>query len=534
VAAWSPAGSLRLCLAVLAALGAFLLSESATRAAVPTLAWEPCAEIFECATATVPLDHARPNGRQTQLAVTRLPAQDQENRIGSLFVNFGGPGGDAVGALHAFGAFLFAELNQRFDIVGFDPRGTGQSSNAIDCHVNQETEGLYAQPFTTPYNLDLGQWRARARGYAEACLRENSRALLRFASTADVARDMDLLRAAVGDAKLSYLGFSYGTFLGATYASLFPNNYRALVLDGALDPNAYINYPTESLRAQSAGYERGLDRFFEACAADQAACLGFGGGDPHAAFDALVARADAHPIPAGGEDPRPVDGEDVLAAAVITIYSKFNWPFLAQALAEAENGDGTTVRLLADFFYAWRPDGTYDPVGDRYFVLGAVEQRYTSNPRFYLRAGEQSYSMFDHTWWNTGYVELPYGMFSVDARRAFHGPFRTRPNAPTTLVIGTTYDPATPYRGALAMVDQLRNARLLTMVGDGHTAYGGLSPCIDVAVNAYLVDGTLPAPGTICLQDVPFAQPEPVSAKRLKALAARSFRANPRFAFYGH
>ena len=180
--------------------------------------------------------------------------------------------GTRSSGLHAFGAELFADLNQRFDIVGFDPRGTGQSSNPIDCRVNQETEGLYAQPFTTPYNLDVGAWRARARGYVEACLR-NNRGIFRYASTADVARDMDLLRAAVGDAKLTYLGFSYGTFLGATYASLFPHNYRALVLDGAIDPDAYINRPTETLRVQSAGFERGLDRFFQACAADQATCL---------------------------------------------------------------------------------------------------------------------------------------------------------------------------------------------------------------------------------------------------------------------
>ena len=496
---------------------------------VPTLAWTDCAEGFQCATAALPRDYSRPRGPKVNIAVTRLPARNTAQRIGSLFVNFGGPGGDAVSSLHAFGAFLFETLNERFDIVGFDPRGTGESELPVDCKVNQETQGIYAQPFTTPQALD--GFAARARSLVEACVRNNSDTTLRYASTGNAARDMDVLRAAVGDAKLSYLGFSYGTFLGATYASLFPSNYRALVLDGALDADAYINRPSENLLVQTAGFERALDRFFEACAANQTACLGFGGTDPHAAFDDLVARANANPIAATGDDPRPVDGDDIIWAAGGIVYAKQLWPQLAQALVAARDGDGTLMRDLSNGSYGRNPDGTFDPGLDRYFVLSAIEQRYTSSDvDTYVAAGQASWEMFDHAYWNTGYSELSLGLFPTHAQGVFRGPFRASPSAPATLVVATTYDPATPYRGSIRLVNQLRNARLLTMQGDGHTAYGGNSPCIDAAVDAYLNQGTLPAAGTVCKQDVPFEQFQLRARDTQDRWAALSaLRADPKF-----
>jgi pimeloyl-ACP methyl ester carboxylesterase len=499
-------------------------AQAATAIQAPSLEWTACADGFECANALVPRDYANPNGPKLRLAVTRLPAQDQEHRIGSLFVNFGGPGGDAVATLQAIGKDLFASLNERFDIVGFDPRGTGESESAINCKVNQETLGLYAQPFTTPENLNVRVWIARAQRLVNACVSRN-RSILPYVATASVARDMDLLRRAVGDRKLSYLGFSYGTFLGATYASLFPTRYRAPVLDGALDADQYINRPMESLLQQSAGFERALGRFFQACAANQEACLGFGGDDPHRAFDDLVAQADVNPIPAFGDDPRAVDGEDMLSAAILGMYAKQLWPLLAEALAEAQSGDATVLRFIADVSYGWLPDGTYDPAADRYFTLSAAEQRYTSDVSTFRKAGRNSWGLFDHFWWNSGYVELPLGLFPIQARGIFYGPFHASRQAPTILVVGTTYDPATPYRGAKRLVAELGNALLLTMKGDGHTAYGGNSACIDAAVDAYFVVGTLPAPGTVCAQEVPFEQPQPESARRGSSLS--SLRADP-------
>jgi pimeloyl-ACP methyl ester carboxylesterase len=499
---------------------------------IPALKWQDCGGGFDCATARLPLDYSKPRGETLGVAVTRLPAKNRHRRIGSLFVNFGGPGGDAVASLQAFGADLFATLNDRFDIVGFDPRGTGQTDYAIDCAINQETLGLYRQPFTTPENADANQLLADAQTYVNACIATSSK-IMPYASTATAARDMDALRSAVGDAKLNYLGFSYGTFLGATYASLFPSNYRALVLDGAVDPDVYINHPTDDLLAQNAGFERALDRFFQACTLDRTACVGFGGADPLAAFDNLVLAANAAPLPSSGDDPRAVDGEDLLAGAFTVLYAKQNWPLLAQGLSAASQGDGTIMRFLADFFYGWSADGPYDPLSDRYFVLGAIEQVYDSDIDIFLHTGAASWAEFSHTWWNAGYyAELPLGIFPIDAKEVFRGPFKAPRSSPTVLVVGTTYDPATPYRGAKRMVTELGNARLLTMQGDGHTAYGGNSACIDSAVEHYFESGTVPKAGTVCLQDVPFAQPDPVAASvgAATAFALPSLRLKPALA----
>jgi pimeloyl-ACP methyl ester carboxylesterase len=495
---------------------ALLAAAPAGLAKAPAVDWQPCADAdgFDCATYSVPRDYKHPDGRRLDLAVARLPAKDQAHKIGSLFVNYGGPGAAAVATTKAVGADLFGALNDRFDIVAFDPRGTGESQDPIDCKANQETLGVYRQPFTTPENLDVSDWVGVNKRYIKRCLRLNPR-ILPYVSTANVARDMDRLRSAVGDRKLNYLGFSYGTFLGATYASMFPHSYRSLVLDGALDADKYINRPLLALREQSAGFERAIDRFFAACAVNQVACAGFGGDDPQEAFDELVERLNADPQPASATDPRLVDGDDVLSGTITDVYAKQFWPYLAAALAAAQSGDYAPIRGEADISYGLNPDGTYDPANDRYFAIGALEQRYPSDVNTFIEAGEHSWAMFDHVWWTSGYVELPWGLWPVKPKGVFYGPFQAKKSAPTTLVVGTTYDPATPYRGAKRLVSELGNARLLTMRGDGHTAYGGNSPCIDSAVDAYLLDGTLPAKGTVCKQDVPF---EPLPAPEASTL----------------
>ena len=483
------------------------------RAAAPALDWKPCVDAagFDCATAAVPRDYSEPKGPQIKLAVTRLPAQDSAHRIGSLFVNFGGPGAPGVEVVKAIGAGLFGNLNQRFDIVGFDPRGVGESSPSIDCKINQETQGIWAQPFVTPENLDTTGLVSRTNDYIDRCIALNGD-ILPYVSTANVARDMDLLRQAVGDDKLTYLGFSYGTFLGATYASLFPHRYRALVLDGALDADAYINHPMAATREQTAGFERALGRFLQACAVHQDVCQ-FGGEDPSNALDELIDRAEQTPIPATGDDPRPVTGDDIRAAAIQAVYAKQLWPLLALSLSLADAGDGVGIRLIVDFFYGRLPDDTFDPLADRFFTISALELQYSHDVGPFLDAGQGSWAMFDHFWWNTGYGELPWGLYTVRPRGIYTGPFKTAADSPTVLVVGTTYDPATPYRGARRLVHELGQARLLTMRGDGHTAYGGNSNCIDSAVDAYLIDLTVPPAGTVCRQEVPFAVP-PLSQAR--------------------
>ena len=488
------------------------------------LRWRDCGDGFQCATAEVPKDYGRPRDGTLDIAVIRKPATDAEHRIGSLFVNYGGPGGDGVQTTRDFfDAGLFDSLNDRFDIVSFDPRGTGESERAIDCEANQETEGIYSKPFPTPLDIDVRAFDRKSRAYVRRCVDLNP-GIFPYVSTANVARDMDLLREAVGDRKLTYLGFSYGTFLGATYESLFPNRHRALVLDGAVNPDAYINRPEEYLREQTSAFERELGRFLQACAGDKAACP-FGGADPWDAYDQMVDGADANPLPNTLAPDRPVNGDDIRNGSIVILYNKGNWPFFAEALDEAANGDASLLRFLADISWGRNDDGTYGPGNDRYFTLSAAEQRYPfSNLGHYLATGAHSWSMFDHFWINSGYFEYNFGLFPIHARDTFDGPFSAPRGGTPTLVVGTTYDPATPYRGARQMVAQLGNARLLTMRGDGHTAYGGNSPCIDAAVDAYLEDLTVPAAGTSCRQQVPFAAAQARASSRAARRPALQYR----------
>jgi len=515
----------RVLIAVAAALAVAVPGASAGGARQTALVWSDCGGGFQCASLDVPRDYGHPDGTKFTLAIIRLPARDHAHRIGALFVNFGGPGGTAVDTVRAIGADLFGAVNDRFDIVGVDPRGVGETQPSVDCKVNQETEGIYSQPFTTPFNLDVGALVAKDTAYVQRCKSLNGD-VLKYVSTVNTARDMDRVRSAMGEAKLNYFGFSYGTFLGATYASIFPAHYRAMVLDGPVDLSGWANRPMENLREQSAGFERALGRFFQACAANQAFC-GFGGSDPWAAFDELVANAYVLPLPATGDDPRPVDGDDILAAATLATYAKQFWPVLAGALQQAQAGDGTGLRELADAFYARNPDGTYDPSLDRYFLITGVDQRYEKAVDPYIAAGNHSWGLFDHTWWNAGYVELNYGLYDVQGNDVFRGPFKASASSPTVLEVATTYDPATPYRGALRTAAQLGNVRLLTMQGDGHTAYGGNSACIDSDVNAYIETLALPAAGTICRQEVPFGSALTAAPAKPTAAVQLGFRTAP-------
>jgi pimeloyl-ACP methyl ester carboxylesterase len=490
-------------------------------APAPTLDWQPCgtAPNVTCATATVPLDYDQPHGQTIKLHLAKSPATDPEHKIGSLFINFGGPGGTAADRFEARGQAYRPGLNQRFDIIAMDPRGVGQSSPAIDCKANQETDGIYSQPITTPDNLDVRALIAKDQRYIKRCIDLNH-AILAHVSTANVARDIDLLRQSLGEQKITYFGYSYGTFLGATYASMFPTHYRAMVLDGPVDANAYINDPMRDLSAQTSGFERALGRFMQACAADRNACSDFpaSGSDPWDAFDALIDKLEANPLQVGA---RTLDGDDVRAAAAAALYSKANWPFFARALADAENGDGERLKELAEGFYGDLGDGTFDPGGDRYFTIGATEQHYPRDVRTYLSAGQRSWDQHEHFWFKNGYAELNYGLYPVHDRDAYDGPFKVSSSGVTPLVIGTTYDPATPYRGAKNLVRTLGNARLLTMRGDGHTAYNltNSPTCINPAVEAYVNDGTLPAAGTQCRQAVPFTRLPTVQALAVPQIA---------------
>jgi pimeloyl-ACP methyl ester carboxylesterase len=455
---------------------------------VPSLHWTSCGALgASCTRARVPADYDQPHGPTYSLFVARSPATDPAHRIGVLFYNFGGPGAPAARALESGKGPLLPALNRRFDLIGMDPRGVGQSTPAIDCRVDQEKQGVYAQPFTRPATLDPAALLARDHAYVGRCLRRDG-SLLRHVSTANVARDIDLLRRALGEPRISYLGYSYGTLLGATYANLFPRRYRAMVLDGPLDANAYLNDPQRNLAAQTDGFEDALRRFVAHTAQTMRG------------VDRELARLDRHPARAGG---RTIDGDDARAGIADALYDRQEWSFLDSALRLARRGRPLELGFLADAAYDRAPGGGYGPANDAYFTIGAAEQRYPRGLDSYLRAGRRSYARHPHFWFNNGYSELVYRRYPARDHDAYRGPWRLPRSAAAPLVVATTHDPATPYAGARRLVRELHRARLLTMRGDGHTAYPGNSSCIDRAVEAALVAGTLPPAGTRCRQHVP-------------------------------
>ncbi|HZB48480.1 MAG TPA: alpha/beta hydrolase [Mycobacteriales bacterium] len=460
---------------------------------MPVLDWTDCGGGFQCATAAVPVDHSRPRGATLDLALIRRPAADPANRIGTLFANPGGPGVSGVDFVRTAPPPALAIATRRFDLVGWDPRGVG-ASGQLDCGPVDFPAAL-----PRPGQTDEAAWVRAGRDFGRGC-RDRNRALLPHLSTADTARDLDLLRQAVGDDRLSYFGISYGTLIGATYASLFPGRARVLLLDAAVDPEVYLHRPLEARQEQVSAFERGLSRFFTACARDQVACAGFGGADPEAAFDALVARADAAPVPApDAPGAEPLTGDDILDVAEDVVYRKASWPFFARGLAQAQAGDGSLLQL------ANQPSPGFS--GDLSVVTRALDQDYPRQPRPFLTTGRFAGRAFPHFGWLSGYLELPFGLLPVEAANPYRGAFRNPASAPPVLVIGTAYDTATPYVWAQRLTAQLGNARLLTYQGDGHAALTDLNLCIVQHGFRYLEEGVLPAAGSSCQQTTPFVQP---------------------------
>jgi pimeloyl-ACP methyl ester carboxylesterase len=458
---------------------------------VPLLDWQPCHDGFQCATAAVPRDYDRPNGPAIQLALIRKPASDRAHRIGSLFLNPGGPGGSGVEMVLTAPPPVLERFSQRFDVVGFDPRGVGRSVPVIGC----DPTPVY--PYMTPDTLDVPELLRRASERVQACVGGDDASLLPYLTTGNVARDLDLLRAAVGDRKLTYFGASYGTMIGETYASLFPGKVRALALDSLLDGNTWLNHPIQARTEQLASFESSLDRFFTTCAAHQDVCR-FGGDDPETAYDELLATADALPLPAPNATPPGVmTGDDLRALGINAMYRKDDWPLLADALSKAAAGDASTALDLG------RAIGQAD-LEAPFLAYVANEARWPRDVQPYLDSGEQAFGLMDHFARGFFYEEVDRSLWPTRPRGAFYGPFRYPDGYPPLLVMANTHDPATPYAWARRFVEDLGNVRLLTFRADGHGAANSFDPCIVSALLAYLEHGTLPPVGATCQQHVPF------------------------------
>jgi pimeloyl-ACP methyl ester carboxylesterase len=460
---------------------------------VPTLDWRPCHDGFECASAPAPRDYRRPQGAEVRLGLVRHRAVDPERRIGTLFFNPGGPGAVAAEIVDRVPPSVYHAVS-RFDVVAFEQRGVGASEPAIDC---DELPRPYSP--MTPDSFDLPELLRRGRRLAELCLNRDP-AFLASLNTGNVARDLDVLRAAVGDERLSYLGASYGAMIGETYASLFPGRARALVLDSPVDADVWLNRPLTAITEQDVSAEASLDRFFAACAADQATCR-FGGDDPERAYDDLLARLDADPLLGG--DGSTIAGHELNEVTLAALHSKRSWRSLAVALSGLQTGDpGALLALRSEVI---GPGA--DLLLDIFESYTSVERRYPRRIHRYLDFAEHEFVVAPHfaTSFLGAFEEVRHLFWPVKARGAFYGPFRNPPSAAPVLVLHTTHDPATPYAWGRRVVRRLGNARLLTVRGDGHGILTQLNVCALGAAIAYLDHGELPPRGATCEQDIPFA-----------------------------
>jgi len=501
---------------------------AAAAAAVPSLDWADCGDGFQCATARVPLDSGHPRGAKISLALIRLPAGDPARKIGSIFINPGGPGGSGVDFVRAAGPILYSdEVRARFDLVGFDPRGV-IGSTPLRCFETFDQALAVLPPMAFPVTrAEERIWIRSDRALARACARRGG-AILDHMATADVARDLDLLRRAVGDDKLSYVGYSYGTYLGATYANLFPNKVRALVVDGVLDPIAWATgrgdqartLPFSTRLRSDQGALATLNEFFRLCDAGAANCA-FSAGSPRRRFARLAERLLAEPVqlPDGQGGTFPFTYADLVATALGAMYDPASWPFLAEFLQQlwdlaqpqaAAATLGTLRARLGGFQQEEYPN----------FVEGfpGVACSETDNPASVgawaraARASDRRFPYFGRLWtWITSICQPWPGQ---DADR-YDGPWTRRTSNPV-LVVGTRFDPATRYQGAVILDNLLPRSRLLTLDGWGHTSLLA-SACIDGHVSGYLLTAQVPPRGTVCQPDVvPFAQP----AAQAQVLAA--------------
>lgn len=459
------------------------------------LTWRDCGVPgFQCATMKAPLDYADPgSGRDVDIAVARRPATGPGKRLGSLVVNPGGPGGSGIGYLQAYAGIGYpAPVRARYDMVSFDPRGVDRSS-PVECLTGPAMD-KYTQVDQTPDDAaEQALLVAAFKEFAAGC-QARSGAVLPHVSTVEAARDMDLLRAVLGDEKLTYVGASYGTFLGATYAELFPGRVGRLVLDGAMDPSR----PALDLnRDQTAGFETAFTAFAKDCA-QQAECpLGTGGPEAMAArLKEFFRKLDAQPVPSG-DDARPLGEALATTGAIAALYDESAWPQLREALTAAMDGDGASLLSLADSYYERSPDGTYANLMSANAAVNCLDQPPAFTGPDAVRSALPSFEKASPVF-GTGlaWASLNCTYWPVKATGTAK-PLAAK-GAPPILVVGTTRDPATPYKWAQALAGQLESGTLLTYDGDGHTAYGRGSDCVDTAINRYLLEGKAPEDGRKC------------------------------------
>ncbi|MHC2998722.1 alpha/beta hydrolase [Microbacterium sp. HJ5] len=454
------------------------------------LDWADCGDGFDCTTVTAPLDWAEPEAGEIELSVIRSRATSGE-AIGSLLTNPGGPGASGVGLVrdslkYAVGGPLIAQ----YDVIGFDPRGVGEST-AVRCF---DAADMDAYLFDIPENERgsdawLDELAGRHAEFAEAC-DANSDGILEHITTENAARDLDLLRAVLGDAELNYLGYSYGTFLGATYAKLYPDKVGRLVLDGAVDP-AISSFELDIV--QGVGFESALRAYMAHCLEGSDCPFRGSVDDAMADLGTLLAAVDRDPLPAA--DGREMGADALMTGIVSALYSQESWDYLTMALDGALQGDPETAFILADFYFN-REGGVYlDNQTEAFrtyncmdYPAGATAEETEAG---LARLAEEAPTVAPYWIGANPCADWPFPPTGVREPIAAEG-------AAPIVVVGTTNDPATPYEWSVSLAEQLSSGVLVTREGEGHTGYNKGNACVDDAVEKYLLEGVVPQDGLTC------------------------------------
>ncbi|MDP9796112.1 pimeloyl-ACP methyl ester carboxylesterase [Catenuloplanes nepalensis] len=482
------------------------VAESRRVDAVPTpvLSWSACFEIAECATVPLPLDYDEPHGATTEVAVLRVKARDQANKVGSLFVNPGGPSVPATGLALAAPHFMSDEVLDRFDIVGVDPRGIGRSER-VQCFASTGDQAPVMADLSVAFPVTKAEKAAYVRGsqqYGRACS-TTGRPLSGAMSTAEVARDHDVLRRAVGDDKLTFLGLSYGSVLGQYYANMFPDRFRAVAIDGVLDARAWVGDTRRILdeRIDSAGgASKAFTEILRRCDRAGETTCAFADGDPAREFDAIARRLKAKPL---------VVGEFTVTYAdfVFAVLSAMDLPSAGEdvtGLAADTRAalDGDSAALLRRLRNAAEnqppPIPGYDNRFDSFLGVLCGDGRFPAHAARWPAAVAAREAAVPHFGGALGWNDSACAgdAWTVRDEDAYTGPFNRRTAAPV-LVVGSYWDPATSYANAVSTSRSSPNSRLLSSDNWGHTAYGS-SDCATATIDAYLLTGTPPARDTVC------------------------------------
>ena len=449
---------------------------------------------FTCAKVKVPLDYSNPGGETIEIAVKKRAASGKS--VGSLFINPGGPGGSGIQLAEVSGDYFSKNLTGSYDVVGFDPRGVG-SSTAVDClsdaELDAERAGANKPAASAVTTVE------RAQKMNTACESKTSTpGLLDHIDTISAARDLDILRAVDGQQTLTYLGLSYGTYLGATYAALFPGTTGRLVLDGAVDPS--LSFEDLNL-GQAKAFEASLRTYVENCQSSKGCPLS---GDVDSGVSQIrefLESVKTAPVPTS-DDKRPLTYDLAVSGVLGAMYQTQLWPALSQALTQAMGSsgarDGSGLLMIADAFASRQADGSYAG-NDSEAIMAVncldfpVQGDEASWEESAAAIKEASPTFGSQLLYSSAYCQGWGHTSSVSKREKI-----TAPDTPPILVVGTTGDPATPYAWSEALAEQLESGQLLTWKGDGHTAYGRSNDCVKDAVDAYLLNGTTPDEGLTC------------------------------------